>query len=396
MRTSRLFLLSLALHAAGGCAMRDAPSEERARRAAGDGEIVVAAVWPWQARGELRYGQGLDLALEEINAAGGVDGRPIRLIREDDHESVNEGRLVAQRLAENPDVMAVIGHLQSYVTVPAAAIYDLAGLVLVSPASTSMELTSKGYPRVFRTTLTDRAIGRQMADFALDRGYARVGIYYVRNEYGRALANAFEERTHGRAITVAVRHSYDQELTERSMAPVLREWRHMDLDAIFLAGEVPLAGRVIAAIREAGIDAAIIGPDAMSSPALIVEGGAAVEGTVVASVFHPDEPRPAVRDFVRRFRARYGVDPDPASAVAYDALRLLARAMQSAGTPAPAAVAEALHSLEWRGVTGDFAFDTRGELSDRRAIQLVVRDGSFAFLPDARLADAAPAKAVGP
>ena len=123
---------------------------------------------------------------------------------------------------------------------------------------------------------------------------------------------------------------------------------------IFLAGEVPLAGRIIAAIRAVGMDTPILGPDAMSSPALIAEGREAVEGTVVASFFHPDEPREEVSEFVERFHAAYGVGPDLASALGYDAVWLLASAMRAARTPAPAAVAEALRRSKWRGGLGVF------------------------------------------
>ena len=367
------------------CVMPGSPSEDRIRAAAGDGDIVVAAPWPWEARGdELLYGQGLDLAVQEVNETGGIVGRKIRLIRPDDRQSVNEGRLVAQRLAEDPQVMAVIGHLQSYVTVPAAAIYDLAGLTLVSPASTSAELTSRNYARVFRATLTDRAIGRQMADYAIEQDYRRAAVYYVRNDYGRALANAFEERYQQDNVDVEIvaRHSYDanQELSPRSLEPVLKSWANLVPDAIFLAGEVPLAGRIIAAIRAAGIDAPVLGPDAMSTPALIAEGGEAVEGTVVASFFHPDKPRKEVSQFVERFRARYDVGPDVTSALAYDALLLLAQAMRAARTPAPAEVSQALRRTEWQGVTGNFRFNEWGELLDRRIVRLAVRGGEFTYL----------------
>lgn len=373
---------------AAACTRGGSPSEARARVATGAGDIVVAAPWPWEARGgELRYAQGLDLAVKEINETGGIDGRRIRLIRPDDRQSVNEGRLIAQRLAEDPEVMAVIGHLQSYVTVPAAAIYDLAGLPLVSPMSTSAELTSRNYARIFRVILTDRMIGRQMADYAIDRGYRRAVIYYVRNEYGRALANAFEERyQQGNAeVEILARHSYDagQDLSPHSLEPVLKAWANLVPDAIFLAGEVPQAGRIIAAIRAAGMDTPVLGPDAMSSSTLISEGGDAVEGTVVASFFHPDEPRDEVSAFVTRFRATYEVSPDLASALGYDAVWLLARAMRVARTPGPADVSQALRRTEWRGVTGDFRFDEQGELLDRHIIRLVVRGGKFTYLQQA-------------
>ncbi|HVG44263.1 MAG TPA: ABC transporter substrate-binding protein, partial [Longimicrobium sp.] len=137
-RSLPAFSLAALLLAAAACG-EDDPGVERARRAASEGgEIVVAAPWSWEARGgEILYGEGMDLAVEEINAGGGVGGRPLRVLRVEDRESVEEGRLVAQELGKNPEVAAVVGHLHSYVTVPAAAVYDLAGLPLLAPTSTS-------------------------------------------------------------------------------------------------------------------------------------------------------------------------------------------------------------------------------------------------------------------
>jgi branched-chain amino acid transport system substrate-binding protein len=303
----------------------------------------------------------------------------------DDQESVNEGRLVAQQLADDPTVMAVIGHLQSHVTVPAAAIYDLAGLVLVAPAATSADLTSAGYRRVFRATFTDGAVGAQLAQYALDQGYRRVAIYYVRTIYGRALANAFEEALSGAGgAQVVTRDSYDpsQELGGETLGPVLSRWRQVEVDAIFLAGEVPSAGRLLRVIRREGVETPIIGGDAMSSPTLLQEAAGAAEGIVVACFFHPDEPRPEVARFNETFRARHGTVPDGGAALGYDVLRLLADAMRKAASPAPEHVAEVLHQVEgWPGVTGSFTFDEKGDLLDRRIPMCVVRDGSFRYLP---------------
>lgn len=386
-------LAVVAALAAAGCARWRTPAEERAvraRRARGD--VVVAAVWPWALRKELRYGDGLDLAVEEVNQRGGVNGRTLRLTRVDDHESVDEGRLAAQRIAGDPDVVAVIGHLQSYVTVPAAAVYDLSGLVLVAPTATDAELTSHGYRRVFRTTFTSRSVGRQIAQFAGQRGLRRVAIFYIRNTYGRELANAFEERASEVGITILARRSYDpgDQVSERMFDPVVREWKELPIDAIFLAGEVPSAGYFIAKARSAGLNAPILGGDAMSAPSLMAVAGAAAEGTIIGSFFHPDEPRPEVRRFTQLFMKRYGVAPDFASAVAYDAVHLLADAMQQAHSSVPDDVAAALHAVRgWPGVTGTFTFDEAGDAVGKHLVKLIVRHGRFEHLPDAVVAAAA-------
>ncbi len=370
----------------GACRPSGSPATERIARAErAAGSIVVGVAWPWAARREVRYGEGLDMAVAEINASGGVRGRRIVLEREDDHESVDEGELVAQRLANDPDVVAVIGHLQSYVSVPASAIYDLSGLLMIAPTATDPELTAHGYSRVFRATFTDTEVGRQMAEYAARQGYERIGIYYIRSDYGRNLANAFEERANDLGLSIPVRQSYEPNAPRGSdsFGPTLRGWSEVGLDAIFLAGEVPSAARAIVAAREQGITVPILGGDAMSSRELISVAGSAAEGTVVATAFHADEPRPEVRQFAAAFEERYGAPPDAGSALGYDVIRLLAAAIERAGTTIPDSVAGALHSLhDWKGVTGTFAFDSVGNLVRRPIAKMVVRDGAFEYLPD--------------
>lgn len=366
---------------------------ERAERAArAKGDVVIAAVWPWAQQRGVHFGDGLQMALDEINASGGVDGRHVRVVRFDDQGSVDKGRLVAEQIGADPNIVAVIGHLQSYVSVPAAAIYDLTGLVMISPAATDPELTSQGYRRVFRTTFTDHSVGRRMADFAMSRGYRRVAICYIRDTYGRDLANAFEERATEIGLSVVARQSYDAsgEVTDQTFDPVFREWRGSAMDAIFLAGEVPSAAQFIAQARRAGITAPIIGGDALNSSVLMQLAGPAAEGTVVPSVFHPDEPRTEAQHFTSTFRSRYGSPPDAGAALGYDALHLLVDAMRRSHSTVPDSVARTLHAMaDWRGVTGTLAFDSAGNLVQQQVVTMVVRNGQFDFLGD-RIMVAAP------
>lgn len=366
--------------AAGGC--RQPELSRGQAQAEAQGPVTIAAPWPWESRTTLLYGQGLQMAVDDINAAGGVLGRPLTVLREDDYESVDRGRLVAQRLAQNLDVVAVIGHMQSYVSLPAAAIYDLSGLVHVAPIATDPRLTEQGYRRLFRLTVTDREIGGQMAEFAAAQGYGRIAIYYIRNAYGRGLANAFEERALEQGIAIADRQSYDPNTVgERALTGVLTSWRDLDLRAIFVAGEPRQAAAMIRAARESGIAVPVLGGDALGTPGFASQGGSAVEGTVIAAAFHPADEREEVQRFRMEFRQRYGELPDAAAALGYDAVRLLADGMTRAGAVEPGAVAEALRATAgWRGVTGSVAFTDEGDLVDRAIGRVVVRDGRIAWL----------------
>jgi branched-chain amino acid transport system substrate-binding protein len=367
------------------CGAHRTPAEERAREAARqDGEVVVAAVWPWERRADIRYGEGLQLAVEEVNAGGGIRGRPLRLQRYDDHESLDDGMVIAQQIASAPRVMAVLGHLQSYVTVPASAVYEQAGLVMIAPAATDPALTGGGRRRIFRATFTDQDTGRQLATF-LGARFQRVAICYVRNNYGRNLANAFEARASEIGLVVAARQSYDpsEQVSARSFDETVKEWKALDVDAIFIAGEVPSGGLFVAQARAAGLDIPMIGGDAMAGPALLTSAGRAAEGMIVSTFFHPDERRPEAQRFRAAFERRFGTSPDAGSAIGYDVVQVLVQAMRKAGTVAPDAVAGALHlAPPWPGVTGPLRFDENGAALGKRLVLMVVRDGRFVYVPD--------------
>ena len=362
-------------------------------QARANGPITIAAVWPWESRLTLLYGQGLQLALDEVNSAGGVLGRPLAVLREDDYESVDRGRLVAQRLAQNYDVVAVVGHMQSYVSLPAAAIYDLSGLLHLAPTATDPQLTQQGYRRLFRITFTDREIGAQMADVAAARSYHRLAIYYIRNAYGRSLANAFEERAIERGLVVADRQSYDPNTTtgNRALEDLLAAWRDLALDAIFVAGEPRQAATMIREARALGIEAAMLGGDALGTGGFIDRGGEAVEGTVIATAFHPDDQRAEVQRFRLAFRQEHGLDPDVSAALAYDAVRLIAHGIEKAKSTEPERVADALRAArDWPAVTGRVTFTDAGDLVDRSLGTMVVRDSAFDWLggtPNGRAKD---------
>jgi branched-chain amino acid transport system substrate-binding protein len=381
----KVIVLAIAVAiAAAACGGPSTPAEQRAVRArAATGDIVIGAAWPWQARENLLYGQGLQMALDEANAAGGLRNRRLTILKVDDSETVDRGRAVAQELAANPDVVAVIGHLQSYITVPAAAIYDLAGIVLVAPTSTDPALTEQSYKLVFRTTFTDRQVGSHMAAVSLARGYRRMAIYYMRDRYGRSLANAFEETFRGGGGEVMDRQSYDssESANPRTVDQLIENWRSRDLIAIFIAGEAPQAALIMATATQKGVTIPMLGGDALGTPELFASGERAVEGVTIVSPFHPDDPRPEVRHFDEAFEKRFGRRPDTAAALGYDALRVLVEGLKAAPSTAPADIAAALHGLSgWRGVTGTFAFSPSGDLSNHPLVTVVARKGRFAFL----------------
>lgn len=389
---SNVLIVVLVLGTTGnltGCVFEEEPAVERAQRARnGDGKIIVGAAWPWEARDEILYWQGMKLALEEVNEKG-VQGRKLEIVRRDDKETVRQARLVAGRFAENLDMVAVIGHLQSFTTRPAARIYDEAGLLHLVPSATANDLTGDTRPLLFRTTFSNRSLGKKLAGFVRSQGYRRVAIRYLSGQYGRELANAFEQRATQGNVVITSRDSYDATLEENpeSIERVVAGMEDSDLDAVFLAGEVPLASMIISRMRTVGVEAPVIGGDAMNVPGLYQVGGDAVEGTIVPSRFNADESREEAQRFRQAFREAYGVEPDAGAVSGYDAVHLLAKAMRTAGSTVPDKVAEALRQMKQvPGVAGSYTFDENGNLVNRKIRLQVVQDGEFVPFDSERFA----------
>ena len=144
---------------------------------------------------------------------------------------------------------------------------------------------------------------------------------------------------------------------------------------------MPEAGVFITQARAVGIDVPIIGGDAMDNTSLIDIGGEDAEGTIVASNFHVDDPRPVVQHFVQVFNEKIGQMPNRDAAAGYDAVRVLAHAIEQAGSTVPEAVSQVLRTMApWEGVTGMMAFDEKGDLADDVLIAKVVRNGRFEYL----------------
>lgn len=368
----------------GSCGGRGDVASERERRAGQAGErLTIAAAWPWSVRYFGLYWEGMKMALDEVNESGGVLGRELVLVREDDRESVNEGRRVAQRLADDPDVVAVIGHLNSHVSIPAAAIYEASGLLMLTPGSTSPELTENGHTLIFRSVNSDTDIARQMADFAGSRGYQRLVICYVRNAYGFGLANAFEQYAQKKGLSVVDRQSYDPSASSNPLGyhRLVDQWKDIDFDALFLAGMAPQAGYLVKQVRAAGMNHPILGGDALDTPELVDAAGAAADGMIVASVFHPDDPRPEVKLFNEKFESRYGRPPDSWAARGYEAVRLLADAMRTAGSAAPRDVALQLRAGAARNsLSGPMTFNDKGDVVGQSIVTTIVRGGRFVYL----------------
>ncbi len=366
-------------------------AQQRAEHLAqAQGDITVAVAWPLKSA-KATLVKGAQLAADEINGNGGIlGGRKIKLLLKDDAGSLNTGRQVAQEIANDIDVAAVIGHLNTYIAAPASLIYERAGLVMITPGASGQKITEQGGQLVFRSLAGNRDQGRQIGDYAAAQGYKRIAIYYIKNDYGIDLANYFEQRARELGITVVDRRSYDMGGDDHGTT--LGNWASfLKIDAIFLVGSLPEGGQILREIRGAGLNMPVFGGAGLDSPDLIKLGGPSVEGTVVFSLFNLNDPRPAVLAFDQRYQAKYGLLPDATAAQGYDTLKLLAHAMVAAHSTVPAKVAGALREVKgWSGVTGEHTFDDKGDLVAKPLAKVVVTGGKFVYFPTTPLVSYRP------
>ncbi|MHB1404537.1 MAG: ABC transporter substrate-binding protein [Desulfitobacteriaceae bacterium] len=374
-----LILVSLV----SGCASQMALAELRANAAAqGQGDILIGLAWPL-AGNDGGLSQGVDLAVSEINNSGGIAGRHLSILPQDDEGSVTKGEAVAQAFSENKNVVAVIGNRNSFVSLPAAAIYEQAGLVMLTPGSTAPELTEQGFQYVFRSIPSDAEIARRVVDYARQHGHKRIAIYYSGDAYGRGLANAFEDSATKAGLTIVDRISYYGQL--KQLADLAKKWQAMDYDGVFVANSLPDGGQFMADARQVGINVPFLAGNALDSPNLIKAAGQAAEGTVVGSFFNPQDGRPEVSKFEQAYRAKYGSTPGQWAATGYDAVNILAAAISRAESAEPAKIAAQLHALrDWSGVLGRHSFDQTGEEKGNLVVLKQVRKGTFVYLNGAQ------------
>ena len=361
MRTSLAIAVALlGAAAATACAHDDAGTA-----------VVLGAAGPWSEGYGAMNKRGIDLAVAEINAAGGVGGRPLQIVDRNDNGDGTRAAAIAEEFVADPRIVAVVGHVNSGAMTAAAKVYD-GHLVSLATTATSPELTGIS-PWVFRVISSDSANGRDIARFAGRLGRGRAAILYENNSYGRGLTESFRRNFQG---TVVAADPIGDDT--RDFEPYVAYLKQARPDVVFVAGT---EGSGIAFLREArkqGLRADFMGGDGWAG---VVADSASSEGAYVGAPFTAEDRRPEARAFVAAFRQRYrGMSPDGNAALAYDATKLLARAVAEAGADRQA-VRDYLAALATRGgyagVTGSLRFQPDGDPLGRGIVMTRVHAGAM-------------------
>lgn len=323
--------------------------------------------------------QAAELAAEEINAAGGINGRRLELVMRDDYADPDSAVFIAGDLYDS-DVSAVVGHLFSGETLAAAPVYNggTTPVAAISPSSSSPELTSAGN-YTFRICPSDLAHGAALAHWVRDRLHLTHGaLLYLNDEYGRGIRQTFvdEYLKLGGAL-----QAIDPYLGDRpEVGPYLdRLARGEHPEFLVVAGNRGEAEEILRQARKRGLNVPLLGGDGLEG---IQEAGALAEGVYLSSPYFPTIPTPANRRFVESFRKKYpdaGAPNQPAAAT-YDAVYLLRDIIARVGTSREA-VRRALAGVgtatpPFEGVTGTVGFDTSGDVSTQNVYIGLVRRGA--------------------
>jgi branched-chain amino acid transport system substrate-binding protein len=375
-RRARAAVLALGALAVAACASAGA----------GGDDLVLGLAVPLTdgAGGADVYGvrsrMGAQLAVEELNAANLFGGATLALRIVDDKGDPAAAIAVADSLVRDPAVLAVVGHVYSGATIAAAQRYT-GHLPAVATSATSPEISRLG-GWIFRVASSDSANAVALARAANGMG-RRIGVLYSNDDYGQGLARNFAGalRAAGGGTTAMDPFLDDTD----DFRPYLRRMKARGVDLVFVAGLQDPAARAIAQAQEVGLGARFLGGDGIEGLAGM---GARYDGTAVGVLFHA-QMSDSARAFVQRYRARYKEDPDSQSALAYDAVRLLARALQ-AGHRDPAGIRRWLEGVgaaqdgvpPFEGVAGRVAFDQNGDPVNKRFTLGVIRGGGI-VLPEA-------------
>ena len=358
-------------------------------------ELKVAVAGPFTgsaaAFGEM-IERGANLKADEINAAGGINGMTLKLVFEDDAGKDGEASLVAERIATNREILAVVGHFNSSCSLAGKPTYKRAGIVALSPGSTNVNVC-KGSDWTFRNLYRDDFQGQFIAKYikSVLPELKNVAVLFDNDDYGRGLADAFTAEAKAVGLNLVASEAYDRDNTD--FKAQLTSIKAKNPDGIFISGLYGQAALIAKQAREAGITTAqFFGADGVDSPDFLKIAGPAAEGTYLTTPFLFGVENEAAQVVAENFEAAYGVAPDTWAALSYDAVGMIAEAIEATYSAKATlkqnrkAIRDYLASLDtpeegYKGITGLTYFDEHGDTLNKPAYVKIVKDGKFMAAP---------------
>jgi branched-chain amino acid transport system substrate-binding protein len=343
--------------------------------------------------------EGIDLAVDEVNSAGGVRGKPIKVLFEDDKTNPQEASNKVLQLIDRDKVVAVLGEVASGRSKAGGIVCNRKKVPMISPSSTNSDVTKTG-PFVFRVCFTDEVQGQMGAQFIVTTlGKKKVAILYASDDlYSSGLAKEFREEAKRLGAEITLEKSFLK--TETNFTTYLNEIRDSKPDLIYApiyyTAMVPIARQA----KASGIPGTMfVGGDGWDADALLKDAGEEMEGAFFTNHYAPDVPWPNSRVFVAKYKARFGHDPSSLAAQGYDSARLLADAIGRAKGDTPDAIRQAIQDTKgFQGATGTISIDAERN-ADKPLVIVQIKGKKFTYFAtvnDKNAPPTLPATTVAP
>ena len=332
---------------------------------------------------EATFGQsshnGTLLAIEDLNAAGGILGKKVELLMEDDQSQAGQPATVVRKLISRDGVVAILGEVASSRSLEAAPICQQNKIPMISPSSTNPKVTQVG-DYIFRVCFIDPFQGTVMANFALNTLHLKnvAVLTDVKSDYSLGLAKFFKEGFIAGGGKIIAEQNYSG--GDKDFNAQLTSIKAANPDGIFVPGYYTEVGLIALQAKQLGISVPIFGGDGWESSALVSIGGAALEGDYYSTHFSPENTSPAAQEFVKKYKAKYNETPDGMAALGYDSAMILAAAIKTAGSTDGTKVRDALAATKnFSGVTGNTTMDANRNAT-KPAVILTITNGQFKYV----------------
>ncbi|MBV9130749.1 MAG: ABC transporter substrate-binding protein [Verrucomicrobia bacterium] len=330
-----------------------------------------------------RYGmtchQGIQLAINQANSSGGVLGKKIDLLTEDNQSQPGQTSTIVRKFVAQDKVIAIIGDLTSSATLEGGPIAQAAKIPMVTPLATNPKVTEIG-DYIFRICFIDEFQGRVMARFALENLKSKkAGILTdTKQDYSVGLSGFFKGAFVNGSGEVVREQSYSSGDTD--FRAQLTSIKAAGPDVVFLPGYYPEVGIILKEARQLGITVPFLGCEAWDSPTLMQVAGKAADGCYFSNQFSADDPNPAVREFTKVYRDRFGSLPDNFAALGYDAANVVLDAINRAKSTDSIALRDAIaRTKDFPGVSGHITIDAQRNAS-KPAVILAIKDQQVHYL----------------
>lgn len=319
--------------------------------------------------------EGFELALEEINGAGGVAGKQVELKWEDSQSDPKQTVPIAQKFVADTDIIAELGDFSSPASMAASATYQQAGLVQFGFTNSNLQFTDGG-DHMWSTSLTQAYYQKQNAD-QIAASHKKISVVYLQSDWGKTSLDYFKAEAEAKGLEIVYESPIQADSTDYK--PVLIKARDAQPDAVVHIGYAPDGAVVIRQLREIGYEGQFYG--GQNTPEFLEAAGDAAEGTIINENFLIGNPDPQVVEFYEKFQAKFGHEPSTFAVYAYDALYVLTQAIERGGATREGvfnglSAGEPFETVQF----GAFTFGADRRPGDVPLLPVKVEDGEFVAL----------------